>query len=301
MRYSTGTLKRFLLSSVIICLPVLILVTALIKGGYLRVTTTGQHSVLGALTNIIPLQPTETPTPSATPIPSPTPIPFAISLVHAPTELSEAETASFTWYISGPPTTVHTSTIYYGTVSTPGNLTHQADPESTRYTASLGDFMKGDYELPIQFIGNTSQLAPGIYYFRGYTVIDEKHYWTKEQSFIVKKVPANEVTIIDYPKTLSSGSSGSFTWDVSGPAADTGFTAIVAGKQSKAGKLSTSVATTETPYTTIVSDFTQGTTHIPLRFVGNATLKEQGTYYFRAIAFINGKNIWSDEYLFTVQ
>lgn len=301
MRYSTDTLKRFFLSIVIIGFPLLILVAAVVKGGYLRIPATGQHSVLGALTNIIPFQPTETPAPSATPIPSPTPIPFTISLVHAPTELSEDETASFTWYITGPPTTVHTSTIYYGTVSTPGNLTHQADPESTRYTASLGDFMKGDYELPIQFIGNTSQLSPGTYYFRGYTVIDGKQYWTDEQLFVVKKVPVNEVTIIDYPKTLSPGNSGSFTWDVSGPAANTGFTAIVAGKQSKAGKFRTSVATTETPYTTIVSDFTQGTTHIPLRFVGNATIKDPGTYYFRAIAFINGKNIWSDEYSFTAQ
>ena len=67
------------------------------------------------------------------------------------------------------------------------------------------------------------------------------------------------------------------------------------------GALDTVVDIPKTPYTVLVQDFTRGTYTVPLRFIGNAKVQDTGTYYFRALAFINGKNIWSDEYSFTVK
>ncbi|MBI4067552.1 hypothetical protein HY407_04160 [Candidatus Gottesmanbacteria bacterium] len=242
-------------------------------------------------------EPTTTPTPT----PTPTVIPYTISLIHVPKEIMEGDTTTFTWRISGPLKTIHTSAIYYGTKSDSGAFTKNASPDDTLYTGVVEEFIKGNYTVPIQFVGNTKYTKPGTYFFRGYALIDGKHYWTEERSLIVKPIPKHEIKIDNPPTNLSAGASTAFTWDIYGPSATTGFTAIVAAKESKPGPLDNSVDISMTPYKVIVSEFTTGKYDVPLRFVGNVALSESGVYYFRAIAFINDKNIWSEEYSFTVQ
>ena len=226
---------------------------------------------------------------------------YEITVMSAPKELVEEDNAAFTWEISGLTNTIHTTTIYYGTTSVPGTLSTNVTPGETQYTDVVKDFIRGDYRIPLRFIGNAIISTQGTYFYRAYALIDGKHYWTGERPLVVKAKPRHEIKIVDPPRSISPGENVTFTWDIFGPSATTGFTAIVGGKESKPGTLDSSVDLPATPYSTLVSDFISGTYAVPLRFVGNTKITDPGVYYFRALASINGKNIWSDEYSLTVQ
>lgn len=226
---------------------------------------------------------------------------FEVMLVNGPTEIIENSNATFTWQITGPARTIHTTTIYWGPVSTPGGLTTSMEASRTKYTNTVLDFMDGNFAIPLRFIGNSIASSPGTYYYRAYALIDGKHYWSSEKSFVVKPEPKHEIKIVNPPEKLSTGENATFTWDVYGPSATTWFTAIVAGKQSKPGELDSATDIPKTPYGVLVNEFTTGPYTVPLRFIGNAKLTEPGVYFFRALSFINNKNIWSDEYSLTVE
>lgn len=226
---------------------------------------------------------------------------YDIALIDAPRELTEGDTATFTWYVNGPSKTIHTTTIYYGTTSAPGAFGDYITPEDAHYMYELKDFLQGNYGIPLRFIGSTNFPTPGTYFYRAYALIDGRHYWSQERTFVVKQIPKHEIKVIDRPSIMSTGGNAAFTWEIYGHPATTGFTTIVGGTQSKPGALDATVDIPKTPYVVLVRDFTSGTYAIPLRFIGNTKISEPGVYYFRALAYINGKNIWSDEYSFTVK
>lgn len=224
-----------------------------------------------------------------------------VTFLDGPGDLVEGDIASFTWYINSAPVSIHTTTVYYGTTSDPGVLVTQAAPDQTQYTRALQDFMDGTYGVPLRFVGSVPVSTAGTYFYRGYARIGEKHYWSSERSFVVKSKPNHEVKVSNFPTEVVVGENAAFTWDIYGPAATSGFTAIVGGKTSKPGKLETTVDLPQTPYTSLTQDFNSGSFAVPLRFIGNARITDPGVYYFRALAFINGKNIWSEEYSFVVK
>ncbi len=117
----------------------------------------------------------------------------------------------------------------------------------------------------------------------------------------MKEVPHNTITLINSPTTGTTGQNMAFTWDINGPAATTGYTTIVGGKESKPGTLDGYTDLAKTPYAVSINDFTNGSYNVPLRFIGNTTPKEAGVYYFRGVAFINDRYVWSDEATITVQ
>ncbi len=231
----------------------------------------------------------------------PTPESYTLSLVSIPKDLAEGDQATFTWLISGSAQTIHTTAVYYGMTSSPEEFTHTVAPENTSYSYTLKDFMDGQYQIPMQFIGNVKAGKPATYYVRAYALIDGKHYWSDERSFAVHELPKHEVKVINYSPEIRDGENASFTWEIAGPQASTGFTAIVGGKESKPGELDTSIDIPKTPYKIITKDFTDGTYTVPYRFIGNVKVEGAGVYYFRVLAFINGKNIWSPEYSFSVK
>lgn len=303
----------------------LVVISAVLAGGYVYLKNSGPDTKLAELNRMlfdkvmgiatgpgtsgfpIPVlnqllpTPTFTPTPTITLTPTPTKIPYSITLINAPSELTEGDNAAFTWRLEGPMKTIHTTTIYYGLHGSSAPWGYLISPQDTLYTDMLKDFIQGDYDIPMQFVGNAKFTSPGTYFFRAYALIDTYHFWTEEHSIVVKPAPKHEIKVISFPATVSPGATATFTWEIDGPAASGGFTAIVAGKQSKPGLLGKDVSTTMTPYSVIINDFTSGKFTVPLRFVGNALMKETGVFYFRAVAFINDKNIWSDEASFTVQ
>lgn len=309
--YNTGTItrKRFLFNLSLTITGISLILVAIF---FIRNRLAGSDispiqnvaSVLGQATGRFPTIEQQTPTPTVTPLP-PTPTPTvyenSVSFISVPSDMLEGDRAAYTWTVNGPEKTIHKTTVYYGTESTPGVLTTAANPQDTRYTQALPDFMQGDYRVPLRFIAGIPIATSGRVYFRGYALIDGKNYWTDERSFAVAKKQKNVISIINKPVKFSPNTNISFTWDVGGPAATFSFTTIVAGKESKKGVLDESVTVGQTPYKVIVPDFTNGSYSVPIRFVGNASIAEAGVYYFRAIAYINGKNIWTDEYFFTVE
>lgn len=252
-------------------------------------------------TQILP-SPTEIPTPTPVP-PTPTPIAYKITFIDSPIEFMEGGQVSFTWSIDGPSRTIHKSVVYFGTMDTPGILTNDVAPADTKYTDSVKDFIAGDFVVPIKFVGNAVIAKPGKYYVRVYALIGSDNYWSEERMFTVKPlpIPGYETNLVNYPQKVKLNENSAFTWEITGPQAITGFTAIVGAKESKSGKLDETVDLTKTPYKVLVKDFTNGAYAIPLRYIGNTIMPEYGTYYIRALAIINGKNIWSDEYTLSVQ
>lgn len=257
------------------------------------VSLTTSNTPRNTLSNLLPVVPLSTPTTE----------PSVIRIVNASRELAEGEFATFTWQIAGPRRTIRTATVYFGRTSVPGPLGHSSAPTSTPYTDWLIEFMDGAYDVPLTFTASKKLTSPGTYYARAYAFINENHIWGDEQNITVKQIPKHEIRIVNRPERLDLGKVATFTWEVTGPSATTGFTVIAGGRESRPGPLDTSVVLIQTPYGILVNDFTGKNIDVPLRFVGNSIINETGTYYFRALVFLNDKkiNIWSDEYSFTVQ
>lgn len=234
------------------------------------------------------------------PDPTVAPPQFSVTFIDVTKNLDEGQQVTFTWNVNGPAKTIKTTAVYFGTESTPHALATNVRPEDTRYRQVLPDFLLGMYDIPLRFVGSMKVQDAGTYYARAYAYINGKHYWSPERMFTVNKLPEIGIRVVQYPETVKAGDNASFTWDVSGPPAIAGFTAIAGGRQSHPGLLDPSVDISQTPYTVITRDFTNGTYNVPLRFIGNARIGQAGTYYFRAVVSINGKNIWSDEYSLTV-
>lgn len=117
-----------------------------------------------------------------------TPATHAISLVNAPSQVTAGQIATFTWNVSGPPTTINHTAVYFGTVSTPGELGEEVALEDTNYTDLVSDFVAGQYNIPLQFVGNlriATAAATGTYYFRGHAVINDENFWTDQGTFEV--------------------------------------------------------------------------------------------------------------------
>lgn len=227
---------------------------------------------------------------------------ISVSFVNTPGNLMEGNFATFTWFVDGPPMTIYTTTVYYGTVSTSGALNTDVLPLNTKYTQSVSDFLNGQYGIPLQFIGNAKMVTPGTYFARAYAYVNGKNYWSDERVFAVAPVPKNEIRVVDYPTRIEKDAVATFTWEIRGPTVTTGYSVIVGGKVSNPGTLDESTEISSTSYNLIfVADFTSGIYTIPIRFIGNGLFSDTGTYYFRAFTWIKGKNIWSDEHSFIVQ
>lgn len=242
----------------------------------------------------------ELPTPTET-VHTPTPVDYDVSFMDTPLNIMEGQVATFTWSVNGPVRTIHKSAVYFGTVSTLGFLTKDLSPADTKYTDSVKEFLTGDFNIPIKFIGNAVPVKPGKYFARAYALIDSNNYWSEEREFTVQPKPGYAIKIVYFPDKAKLNENSSFTWEITGPTTTTGFTAIVGAKESKPGKLDETVDISKTPYKVLVKDFTAGAYNVPLRYIGNTVLIEGGTYYFRALAVIEGKNIWSNEFSFTAE
>lgn len=224
---------------------------------------------------------------------------YKVTLIDAPKEVNAGGIATFTWRADGPATTIHHTSVHLGTVSNPGDLGKEVQPSDTKYTDFVKDFANGDYNVPLQFIGNQKLDQEGTYYFRVHALINDKNYWSDEYTLDVKRSEP-KVTILDIPKTTSAHKTTAFTWRVDGSPTSINHTSIHFGNVSEPGQLGTDIAPSDTKYTDLVKEFASGNFDIPLQFVGNAQIAKTGTYYLRGHAVIDGKNYWTDEYTLEV-
>ncbi|OGG21755.1 hypothetical protein A3B48_03595 [Candidatus Gottesmanbacteria bacterium RIFCSPLOWO2_01_FULL_40_10] len=224
---------------------------------------------------------------------------YRLTLVDAPKEVNANTTATFTWRIDGPATTINHTAIHLGTSTQTGELGRDVKPENTPYNLVVQDFANGTFNVPLQFIGNIGMDTPGTYYYRVHAEIKGKHYWTDEYSLEVK-VPEYKVSLLDAPAEVIEDATFAFTWRVDGLPTTINHTSVHYGAESTAGDLGKDVAPEDTNYTDLVNDFAKGNFNIPLQFVGNTAIARTGTYYFRAHAIINGQHYWTEEKTLTV-
>lgn len=238
---------------------------------------------------------------------------YKVSLVDAPKQIDTGGTATFTWRVDGPPASINHTSVHMGLESNPGELAKDIKPGDTKYTEMVSDFANGDYNVPLQFIGNIKMLKEGKYFFRVHALIKDKNYWSDEFTFdVVKSSGEHKISILYPPKSLTLpvlpadkeatiGGVVTFTWRIDGPSTTINHTTIYYGLVSNPGVMTAVIRPADTKYTDFVKDFDNGNYNIPLQFVGNTTIKIAGTYYFRGYTIINGKNYWTDEYTFTAK
>lgn len=113
-------------------------------------------------------------------------IDYTVTLVDAPKEMQAGGVTTFTWRVDGPPTTIEHTSVYMGKTSNPGELDKKVKPSDTVYTDFIKDFDKGNYNIPLQFVGNIKLVDPGKYYFRVQASVKDKNYWSDEYTFDVK-------------------------------------------------------------------------------------------------------------------
>lgn len=225
---------------------------------------------------------------------------YKVTLIDAPKEVSVGNVATFTWRVDGPPTTINTTSVYFGTASNPGELEKNVKPADTQYTDFVKDFADGKYDVPLQFIGNVRVDKVGKYYFRVHAEAKSKHYWSEEYTFDVK--PSDyKISVVAQPKDVAAGTMATFTWRIEGPPTTINQTAVYLGTISNPGSLGKEIKPTDTKYEEASKDFLNGKYNIPLQFVGNHKIKAAETYFFRIHALIDGKNYWTDESSFEVK
>ncbi|OGF99979.1 hypothetical protein A2Y99_01490 [Candidatus Gottesmanbacteria bacterium RBG_13_37_7] len=225
---------------------------------------------------------------------------YKVTLIDAPKEAETGNVTTFTWRIDGPPTTIHHTVVYYGTVSTPGDLDKKIRPADTKYTDFVKDFVSGDFGIPLQFIGNGMMDKPGKYYFRVYAAIKDKNYWSDEYTFEVKP-QGYKISVVSVPKEIAKDSANAFTWRITGPSALVKTTGIYYGPESMSGVLGPEVKPQDTKYKEVTSEFIKGEYSTPLQFVSNVKIASPGSYFYRAHTVINNQNYWSDEGTFEVK
>src|SRR3989344_5304314 len=140
---------------------------------------------------------------------------YRLTLVDGPKEANASQTATFTWRIDGPPTTINHTSVHLGTTSQPGQLGTDVKPENTSYNLAVQDFVNGNYNIPLQFIGNIVMETPGVYYYRVHATIKNKEYWSDEYSLEVK-IQDYKVTILDAPTEVTEDQVFAYTWRVDG-------------------------------------------------------------------------------------
>lgn len=125
--------------------------------------------------------------PSATPILAFTPVPVTlIKIINFHQSIKLNENAAFTWEITGPQKRASFTAIVGAKESKKGSLDKNTKLDQTPYRVLTKEFISGNYEVPLVFIGNSTIPEYGTWYIRALAVIDGIHFWTDEFSLVVK-------------------------------------------------------------------------------------------------------------------
>ncbi|MDO8463460.1 MAG: hypothetical protein Q7S96_04300 [bacterium] len=104
------------------------------------------------------------------------------------------------------------------------------------------------------------------------------------------------------PESAAVGEAVVLRWEVRAPVgASTTHTAIHWGTVSVPGILGQDVASAQTAYPELISDYASGTFSLPREFSGGIVFPQPGTYYLRAHAVIDGQHYWSPEHTVEVE
>jgi len=111
---------------------------------------------------------------------------FQIESLSSPNSITLGSPASFTWKVNVPAgLTTPFTTLYWGYESSPSALIENDSPQAVGYLHPPSDYEKGEFPLPLTFDVSIVPDRPGQVFFRSYALVQGKHLWSPELSFIV--------------------------------------------------------------------------------------------------------------------
>ena len=119
---------------------------------------------------------------------------YKVMLIDAPTQGVMDQVLTFTWDVTGVPTTINHTSVHFGTESTPGDLGKNVAPDATKYDDLIKYFANQSNPIPFRFIGNHTFDEAGTYYFRAHAIINGEHFWTEEKTLEVAKAVTKKAT-----------------------------------------------------------------------------------------------------------
>ena len=126
---------------------------------------------------------TPTPVPSITPTPVPK---LEIKIVNFPEKVKLNENTAFTWQVLGPPGSTNYTAIVGSKDSGAENLDENTKLENTAYRVLTTEFITGSFNIPLNFVGNTTLPEYGKWYIRALVVVDGKNIWSDQYTVTVE-------------------------------------------------------------------------------------------------------------------
>lgn len=103
-------------------------------------------------------------------------------IIDAPAKVTAGTVSTFTWRVDGPSATIPSTAVYVGKTSIPGVLGKDVKPERTGYNFATDEYIRGNFKIPLQFIGNLKIATPGAYFYRVHAGINGENYWSEERT-----------------------------------------------------------------------------------------------------------------------
>ncbi len=152
-------------------------------------------------------------------------------------------------------------------------------------------------------------LAGGIWYLNTTDIFDDADK-TRSIAVGVTSQPASEVVrndstirVVYAPKEVKKDKAFSLAWGLNavGDVTETTHTAVYYDTVSRAGTLNTDATPEQAGYASFTKDFIGKNHPVPQTFTIDFTAEQTGELFFRALAVIDGKNYWTDEYKIVVK
>lgn len=133
---------------------------------------------------------------------------FSVVVTQSPTEAIAGQAFTIGWKVNADAqkTITHTA-IHYDTSSHPGTFGTDVPPPASGYPELTPEFASGTFSIPNTFTTDITVDQEVTIYFRAHAIIDGKHYWSDEMSFIVKAAGTTE-TVKEFTITAKN-------WDFS--------------------------------------------------------------------------------------
>ncbi len=222
-----------------------------------------------------------------------------VTFESAPDLATTGQELTMSWKISGSAATTPHTAIHYGTVSVPEPKGPQDYAKATTFQCQTTPC-----SIPNSFSSQLRIDEPGTYYYRAHAIIDGKNVWSEEKTITIEAIkqaaaptakPATKkteprITVTSSPTLAGTNQPISLSWKIESESATTAHTAVHYGPSSVANP----AGPQDYPFS---SDFicTSKPCTIPRAFQAKISITETGTYYYRAHAIIDGKNVWSEE------
>lgn len=112
---------------------------------------------------------------------------FSVDMLKYPSSLISGEAGNFEWQVNTNSSfKTNMTTIYWSYTSSPSAFMNLVHPAQAGYSSFASDYAQGEFSLPDTFQANIAFNQPGTIFFRAYSRINDRNYWSPEYSLEVK-------------------------------------------------------------------------------------------------------------------